>query len=102
MYIHIRNSKRNKDRYVPLPEATRLVLRNYYKTHKNPTFIFPKVDKKTDIKTTNLHMSETSVQYAIKATIKESGIKQNIPVNSTAKLCFLALYNMDKATVRKK
>lgn len=39
--VHIRNSKGNKDRLVPLPDMTLQVLRHFWSTHRHPTFIFP-------------------------------------------------------------
>lgn len=39
--VHIRNSKGNKDRFVPLPEATHRLLRDYWKVHRNPVLLFP-------------------------------------------------------------
>ena len=39
--VHVRRGKGAKDRYVPLPDATLEILREYWKTHRNPTWIFP-------------------------------------------------------------
>ena len=39
--VHIRDSKGNRDRFVPLPEATLGVLRRFWKTHRNPELLFP-------------------------------------------------------------
>jgi len=39
--VHIRDSKGNRDRFVPLPEATLTVLRRFWQTHKNPELLFP-------------------------------------------------------------
>ncbi|PWF40421.1 recombinase [Massilia glaciei] len=39
--VHIRNSKGNKDRFVPLPQATHRLLRDYWKVHRNPVLLFP-------------------------------------------------------------
>ena len=39
--IHICNGKGGKDRYVPLPELILKKLRQYWLTHRNPTWIFP-------------------------------------------------------------
>ncbi|MBP7647935.1 MAG: site-specific integrase [Comamonas sp.] len=39
--VHIRDSKGNRDRFVPLPEATLSVLRRFWQTHKNPELLFP-------------------------------------------------------------
>jgi len=39
--VHIRNSKGNKDRFVPLPQATHMLLRKYWQVHRNPVLLFP-------------------------------------------------------------
>jgi len=39
--VHIRNSKGNKDRFVPLPDATLELLRHFWRMHRNPTLLFP-------------------------------------------------------------
>lgn len=41
MVIHLHRGKGNKDRYIPLPQVTLERLREYWKTHRNPTWIFP-------------------------------------------------------------
>lgn len=39
--VHIRDSKGNRDRFVPLPEATLCVLRRFWQIHRNPELLFP-------------------------------------------------------------
>ena len=39
--VHIRDSKGNRDRFVPLPQATLSVLRRFWQTHQNPVLLFP-------------------------------------------------------------
>ncbi len=39
--VHVRDSKGNRDRLVPLPIATLSVLRRFWATHRNPELIFP-------------------------------------------------------------
>lgn len=39
--VHIRNAKGNKDRFVPLPTATLLLLRRFWQLHRNPVLLFP-------------------------------------------------------------
>ena len=39
--VHVRDSKGNRDRLVPLPSATLTVLRRFWLTHRNPEFLFP-------------------------------------------------------------
>jgi integrase/recombinase XerD len=41
MFVHIHQGKGRRDRYVPLPESTLKLLRDFYKTHRNPVWIFP-------------------------------------------------------------
>jgi len=41
MVIHVEQCKGGKDRYVPLPRRTLIELRNWYKTHRNPNWVFP-------------------------------------------------------------
>lgn len=39
--VHVRDSKGNRDRFVPLPAATLSVLRRFWQTHRNPQLLFP-------------------------------------------------------------
>ncbi|MBK1674939.1 recombinase [Ectothiorhodospira shaposhnikovii] len=39
--VHVRDAKGNKDRLVPLPDVTLTVLRNFWRTHRNPVWLFP-------------------------------------------------------------
>lgn len=39
--VHIRDAKGNKDRLVPLPAATLVLLRRFWQLHRNPVLLFP-------------------------------------------------------------
>jgi site-specific recombinase XerD len=39
--VHIRGAKGNKDRFVPLPQATHQHLRQFWRVHRNPVLLFP-------------------------------------------------------------
>jgi integrase/recombinase XerD len=39
--VHVRDAKGNKDRLVPLPDTTLAVLRDFWRTHRNPLWLFP-------------------------------------------------------------
>jgi site-specific recombinase XerD len=39
--VHIRDAKGNKDRLVPLPQATHQHLRRFWQVHRNPVLLFP-------------------------------------------------------------
>ena len=39
--VHIRDAKGNRDRFVPLPQATLQLLRRFWPVHGNPVLLFP-------------------------------------------------------------
>jgi site-specific recombinase XerD len=39
--VHIRDAKGNRDRLVPLPQATLWLLRRFWQVHRNPVLLFP-------------------------------------------------------------
>jgi integrase/recombinase XerD len=39
--VHIRDSKGNRDRFVPLPQATHQLLRGFWQVHRNAVLLFP-------------------------------------------------------------
>ena len=39
--VHIRDAKGNKDRFVPLPDASLALLRRFWQLHRNPVLLFP-------------------------------------------------------------
>lgn len=72
MCVHIHRGKGAKDRLVPLPEPTLLLLRDYYRTHRNKNWIFPTEGKNhSQAPTAKKPMSESSVQSVIKAVIDQ-------------------------------
>lgn len=71
--IHIRQAKGNKDRYVPLPEITLNILREYYRTHRNPEFIFPG-GREAFISSSGHHVNAMTLQTVLKKALKETGI----------------------------
>jgi site-specific recombinase XerD len=72
MVVHVHRGKGAKDRLVPLPESTLLILREYYKTHRNKTWIFPTEGKNhSQASTADKPMSESSVQGTIKAVLEQ-------------------------------
>jgi len=40
--LHIRHPKGRKDRFVPVPDRALDLMRDFYRTHRNPTWIFPR------------------------------------------------------------
>ena len=81
--VHIRDSKGNKDRLVPLPTNTLNVLRRFWKIHKHPVFLFP--NRKRSLKNTHLvdsHLDRSGVQTAMKKVVLELKFKKNISCHS--------------------
>lgn len=39
--VHVRDAKGNRDRLVPLPQATHQLLRRFWLVHRNPVLLFP-------------------------------------------------------------
>ena len=39
--VHVRDAKGNRDRFVPLPQATHQLLRRFWLVHRNPVLLFP-------------------------------------------------------------
>jgi len=81
--LHVCRGKGAKDRYVPLPERSLLMLRGYWKTHRNPIWIFPAASRNgIEAPTANRPMSIGGVQAAFKKTLKSAGIHKRATVHT--------------------
>lgn len=88
MRVHIRDSKGNKDRFVPLPHKTLQVLRQFWKTRRHPDFIFP--NRKRGIKNAHLvdrPLERGGIQVAMKKVVDQMGLKKRFP----ATLCAIVM-----------
>jgi site-specific recombinase XerD len=71
MLVHIHRGKGAKDRYIPLPTSTLLMLRDYWSTHRHKRFLFPADGRNHTLRqngpsVATKPMSETAVQGAMK------------------------------------
>jgi integrase/recombinase XerD len=83
MFVHLRCGKGAKDRYVPLPQRTLALLRQYWKTHRNPTWLFPAPGRGgIGMATASEPMSRSSVQDAFRAALKQSGVHKHASVHT--------------------
>ena len=82
MLIHVHRGKGAKDRMVPLPASTLAMLRNHWKTHRHPRLLFPAIGRNTSTPVES-PMAISSVQGAMKAAVRESGInKRNVHIHT--------------------
>jgi integrase/recombinase XerD len=82
MQLHIQASKGNKDRYVPLPPRTLSLLRAFWRTHRNPIWLFPAADPGgATPATARGPISDRSVQRAFQAALQHSGITKPATVH---------------------
>lgn len=75
--VHIRDSKGNKDRFVPLPDNTLQLLRRFWSLHRNPRLLFP--NRKGGLKsssTATTHMNMGGVQTAMQLVVADCGLKK--------------------------
>lgn len=82
MKIHIRNGKGRKDRFVTLPEQTLIALRLYWKTHRNPSLLFPAGSTPKERHVAKKHMSTAGLQASFKVIIKSCNIHKKITVHN--------------------
>lgn len=84
MMIHV-HGKRRKDRLVPLPDATLRLLRSFWKTHRNPLWLFP-TGTRSHVAPLNDPavgpISRASLQSAFNRAVKQSGIHKKAHVHT--------------------
>ena len=71
MMLYVHRGKGAKDRYVPLPQQTLNLLRQYWKTHRNPKLIFPALGRgHIGGPTATIPMNRASVQGALVRAVR--------------------------------
>ena len=83
MMINVGSAKGGKDRCVPLPATTLLILREFWKSHRNKVWIFPACGRG------GIHrphadqpMPFSSVQDAFRAALKEAKVQKKATVHT--------------------
>jgi len=81
--LHIHQAKGNKDRYVPLPAGCLKMLRQHWLSHRNPVWLFPALGNIwLDPRKACKPMSESGVQRAFRAAVRECGISKKATVHT--------------------
>jgi len=78
--IHVRHGKGNKDRYVPLPPRLLETLRGFWRSHRDPTWLFPGILRSESH--ASAPMCESGVQRAFRAAVRESGLPKLATVHT--------------------
>jgi integrase/recombinase XerD len=81
MVLHLRHSKGQKDRCVPLPERTLQLLRSYWLTHRHPVWLFPKRNGWSQ-RSPSEPMDVSGVQRAFRAALQASGLQKQATVHT--------------------
>jgi integrase/recombinase XerD len=80
---HIKNGKGGKERYVPIPQIALKMLRDYWRTHRNPIWLFPsQVEAFHRPGPAIAPISIRSVQRAFRDALQKSGIKKEATVHT--------------------
>ena len=78
--VHIRDAKGNRDRFVPLPQATHQLLRRFWSVHRNPVLLFP--NRHGGLKgaaTARTPMDPGGVQRTLHKVMESCGLKKRSP-----------------------
>jgi site-specific recombinase XerD len=73
--IHVVQGKGSKDRYVPLPDHTLMLLRHNWRTHRNPDWMFP-------ARSGSGPMDKSGIQRAFQAALHESGVHKDASIHT--------------------
>jgi integrase/recombinase XerD len=81
--VHVRSGKGAKDRYVPLPSKTLQVLSDYWRTHRNPVWLFPAHARNPErAETTTRPMSRGSVERAMRRVVQHVKLRKTIHLHT--------------------
>ena len=83
--VHIRDAKGNKDRFVPLPQATHQLLRRFWRVHRNPVLLFPnRHGGLNGAAAATTPLDRGGVQKTLHQVIKACGLKKRSPPTACA------------------
>ena len=83
--VHVRDAKGNRDRFVPLPQATYQLLRRFWRVHSNPVLLFP--NRQVGLKgaaTACTPLDRGGVQKTLRKVALACGLKKRSPLTACA------------------
>ena len=82
MFLHIQDAKGGKDRFVPLSAHALTLLRDHWRTHRHPVYLFPARWADLDTPLAPYPMSPRSVQATLRAAADECGFQKQVSVHT--------------------
>ena len=83
MRVHVRDAKGNRDRLVPLPQATLRVLRNHWHVHQHPRLLFPnRAGGLRGAASATSALDRGGVQRALHQVASGCGLKKTSPLTA--------------------
>lgn len=86
--LHLRETKGNKERYVPLPASMLHELRQWWQQHRHPRLLFPAVGRgwrehrREQVAGTDEPMSVGSIQHCFRLAVAASGLPREATVHT--------------------
>lgn len=78
--VHVRDSKGNRDRFVPLPDATLDALRRFWRTHRHPELLFPnRLGGLKAARQARSPLDRGGVQKTLRQVAIDCGLKKRLP-----------------------
>lgn len=83
--VHIRDAKGNRDRFVPLPQATHHLLRRFWQVHRNPVLLFPnRLGGRQGAARATTPMDRGGVQTTLHKVVETCGLKKRSRLTACA------------------
>jgi len=83
MLVHVHRGKGAKDRYVPLPQRTLQLLREYWATHRHSDWLFPALGNgQENPANATCPMPRGSVQRALRQVVQQVGFTKRVSIHT--------------------
>jgi site-specific recombinase XerD len=83
MVLHIQAGKGNKDRYVPLSSRALTMLREHWRAHRHPLYLFPAIDPYSlSASSATKPMGPDAMQRAFRQAVQQAGLRKHATVHT--------------------